>query len=126
MRRMKLPSAAAAFLMMSTLAALAHAKLVSSTPADGASIASGVSQIAMQFSHPMRLTLVKVHRAADDANVSLESPLEKSFKDSAKVDVAPLAAGAYDVSWTAVSKDGHVMKGHFGFTVTGAEETPAP
>jgi len=101
-------------------AALAHTKMVASVPKDGASVPAGLSQIEMTFSHHMRLTLVKVHRAADEQTVPLQGGLPKAFADAAKVSVAPLTAGAYDVSWTAVSKDGHVMKGHFAFTVSGS------
>lgn len=123
MRRMRL-AVAALTLIAGTLAAFAHAKMVASTPADGASVASGLSQIDMTFSHPMRLTLVKVHRAADDAELALESALPKGFTSSAQVRVAPLPAGAYEVTWTAVSEDGHVMKGQFGFTVKAGADTP--
>lgn len=123
MRRTTLATAAL-FVLMGTIAAFAHAKMVASTPADGASVAAGVSQIALQFSHPMRLTLVKVHRAADDASLAPASPLPKAFTSSARVDLEPLAAGAYDVSWTAVSEDGHVMKGHFEFTVKAGADAP--
>jgi methionine-rich copper-binding protein CopC len=45
------------------------------------------------------------------------SGLTTSFVDSAKVAVDALQAGSYEVSWTAVSNDGHVMKGTFAFSV---------
>ena len=125
MRRMRL-AAAALFFLTSTVAALAHAKMTESTPADGASVAGAVSEIQLKFSHPMRLTLVKVHRDDDDADLSLKSPLPKAFTSSAKLDVEPLGAGAYEVRWTAVSEDGHVMKGHFGFTVNAGSPAPSP
>ncbi len=106
-------------------AALAHTKMTASVPADGATVPAGLSQIEMTFSHPMRLTLVRVHGAADDKDVAIAGTLPKAFADDAKVSVDTLAAGAYDVSWTAVSEDGHVMKGHFKFTVSGST-APAP
>jgi hypothetical protein len=114
---------AASVVMAGTLAAFAHAKMTTSVPEDGATVPAGLSQIEMRFSHPMRLTLVRVHRAADDKDVALQGPLPKTFTDAAKVPVDALTAGAYDVSWTAVSEDGHVMKGSFAFTVSGS---PAP
>lgn len=40
------------------------------------------------------------------------------FAEDATVSINALTAGAYDVSWTAVSKNGHVVKGHFMFNVT--------
>jgi methionine-rich copper-binding protein CopC len=111
-------------LALSALAALAltgvafaHAKMTSSVPADGASVPPGLSQIELGFSHPMRLTLVRVHRAGGDADVPLQGALPKAFADDATVSINALTAGAYSVSWTAVSKDGHVMKGSFSFKV---------
>lgn len=120
--RMRTPRSAVLAIVMVIAAmgaALAHAKMKASTPADGATVPAGLSQIEMTFSHPMRLTLVRVHRAADDTDMALNAPLPKTFADSAKVSVDALAAGAYEVTWTAVSQDGHVMKGHLGFTVAG-------
>jgi methionine-rich copper-binding protein CopC len=100
------------------LAAYAHAKMVASMPKDGATVAAGLLDIEMTFSHPMRLTLLRVHRADDDKDVGLQSALPKSFTEAAKVSIDALTAGAYDVSWTAVSEDGHVMQGSFSFKVT--------
>jgi methionine-rich copper-binding protein CopC len=105
--------------LIGTGAVLAHAKMTTSVPADGATVPAGLSEIEMSFSHPMRLTLVRVHGAVDDKDVELRGALPKGFAESAKVPIDILAAGAYDVSWTAVSEDGHVMKGHFSFKVTG-------
>ena len=39
------------------------------------------------------------------------------FTDSYSVEVTPLEPGAYDVDWTAVAKDGHVMKGKLSFKI---------
>jgi methionine-rich copper-binding protein CopC len=100
-------------------AAFAHAKMVASTPEDGATVAAGLSQIELKFSHPMRLTLLRVHRADDDQDVAVGAALPKTFTDAANVSIGALTAGAYDVSWTAVSEDGHVMKGSFAFKVAG-------
>jgi copper resistance protein C len=105
--------------LVGTGAAHAHATMKSSVPKDGATVPAGLSEIEMQFSHRMRLTLVRVHRASDDQHVALQGALPKAFADTAKVPVDALTAGAYDVSWTAVSEDGHVMKGSFAFKVAG-------
>ena len=50
----------------------------------------------------------------------MRGALPKTFEKAAKVAVEALEAGAYAVSWTAVSEDGHVMTGSFAFTVAGA------
>jgi len=117
MRTLRNAAFAALVVVAGTLTAFAHAKMVESVPHDGATVAAGLSQIEMTFSHPMRLTLVRVHRAKDEQDVPLRAALPKTFADSAKVAVDALGAGVYDVSWTAVAADGHVMKGRFYFTV---------
>ncbi len=98
--------------------AAAHAKMVASVPKAGATVAAGVSEIALKFSHPMRLTLLRVHRKEEDRDIPLHGSLPKAFAAAATVAVDALTAGTYDVSWTAVSDDGHVMKGDFGFKVS--------
>ncbi len=125
MHFVRLAAAALLLAMASAGSALAHTKMTASAPADGATVPAGLAQIEMTFSHPMRLTLVRVHRADDDKDIGLKAPLPKAFADAAKVSVDALADGSYEVTWTAVSKDGHVMKGHFGFTVAGGT-APAP
>lgn len=117
MRIANLAAAILCLVLTGTGPASAHAKMKSSVPADGASVAAGLQQIELTFSHPMRLTLVRVHRRTDDGDVPLQGALPKAFSDGAIVSLTPLTAGAYDVSWTAVSKDGHVMKGSFTFKV---------
>jgi methionine-rich copper-binding protein CopC len=39
------------------------------------------------------------------------------FANSYNVTVTPLEPGAYDVNWTGVAKDGHVMKGTLSFKI---------
>jgi methionine-rich copper-binding protein CopC len=121
MRFVRLAATVIAIVLAGTGAALAHAKLRSSVPQDGATVAAGLSEIEVAFSHPMRLTLVRLHRAADDTDVPLAGALPKGVAESAKVAVGALEPGAYSVSWTAVAEDGHVMKGHFAFTVAPAQ-----
>jgi len=127
MRKRPLRSAVlAAVMVVATMGtAFAHAMMKASVPEDGATVPAGLSEIELRFSHPMRMTLVRVHRAADDQGVAVNGALPKAFSDAAKVSIEALTDGAYDVSWTAVSEDGHVMKGHFAFTVSGSTAPPA-
>lgn len=127
MRVFRRAGVAALIVMAGTLAALAHAKMTSSVPKDGATVAAGLSQIELNFSKPLRLTLVKVRRTGDQKEIHVSSELPKLMTESAKVSVDALPAGAYDISWTAVAEDGHVMKGSFAFSVGEAKGTaPAP
>lgn len=119
-------SAALSILLMAaaTTTALAHAKMTTSIPKDGAVVPAGLSEIELSFSKPLRLTLVHVIRAPDKekTEVPLTSKLPSSFVNSAKVAVGALPAGPYEVSWKAVADDGHVMGGSFKFSVGEAKQ----
>jgi len=108
---------AAILVVACVTAALAHAVMNASVPKDGETVALGLSEIQLQFSKPLRLTLIHVRRVDDQIEIPVSSELPTSFVDSAKVAVDALQAGSYEVSWTAVSNDGHVMKGSFAFSV---------
>jgi methionine-rich copper-binding protein CopC len=75
----------------------------------------------MSFSKPLRLTVVHVMQATEQKEIPLASELPKAFVSSAKLAVAALPKGAYEVSWTAVADDGHVMNGSFKFSVSEAQ-----
>jgi methionine-rich copper-binding protein CopC len=110
-------------LMAVQTTALAHAKMTASKPADGSTVTAGVSEIELNFSHPLRLSMVHVRDAAQH-DVPLKSQLPTPLASVVKVDVESLTPGSYQVSWTAVAEDGHVMKGTFAFSVK-ADAAPA-
>lgn len=106
--------------------ALAHPKIVSATPAEGAS-ANKVTQVSITFSEPllaamsgvdvvmtgmpgmdhhepMKMTGVKSSLAPD--GVTLVAKLPRA-----------LPAGNYDANWHVVSKDTHRVSGKLSFSV---------
>ncbi len=95
----------------------AHAGLTNSAPADGETVEADISRIKLEFSQDVRVTLVQVVPAGSAERVDLESELPGAFADAVTVSVPALAAGAYQVRWTAIANDGHVMDGGFSFTV---------
>ena len=109
------------FVLAVPAVAMAHAKMNASVPKDGAIVPAGLSEIELSFSKPLRLTLVHVVRGAEQKEVPVTSELPKSFVNSAKLTVGVLPAGPYEVSWTAVADDGHVMNGSFKFSVSEAQ-----
>ena len=117
MGTLKSVALATVFVVAGVAAALAHAKMNASVPKDGETVVAGLSEIQLQFSKPLRLTLIHVRRVDEQQEIAVSSELPTSFVDSAKVAVDALQAGSYEVSWTAVSNDGHVMKGSFAFSV---------
>lgn len=124
MRRLLKPATtvvlAALLAMAAPYAASAHAKLTSSTPANGGTVAAGLSQIELNFSAPLRVTVFHV-RDDNKKDVALNGELPQSFAPAVKLGVAALAPGHYQATWTAVAEDGHVMKGEIAFTVDAGE-----
>jgi len=116
--------AAVAGLVLST-PALAHPKLLSSTPAANAAIGAP-SQIKLTFSeelnpqlsgleivmngmpgmpdHKMKVTGFKVSTGAEGKTLVADLP-------------KPLTAGKYQVAWHVVSTDTHRLQGNLAFTV---------
>jgi len=93
MRTIKSAGLSVLFVAISTVAALAHAKMNASVPKDGATVPAGLSEIELSFSKPLRLTLVHVVRAPEQKEVPVTSELPKSFVNSAKLTVGGGAAG---------------------------------
>jgi methionine-rich copper-binding protein CopC len=121
MRPFRLTAMAALLAMAFPAVALAHAKMTTSTPKDGSTVAAGVSEIELGFSASLRVSMVHV-RDANKREIPLKSALPTSFSPFVKFNVDALGPGSYEVSWTAVAEDGHVMKGNFAFSVEAAAQ----
>jgi methionine-rich copper-binding protein CopC len=109
-------------LLLGATPALAHARLQSSDPADGASLDTAPQRVTLTFNERMTpgfntLTVVGPDQkqyqsgdvAVDDSSVSIA--------------VQPLGpAGRYEIGYRVVSADGHPISGSVAFTLT----TPGP
>lgn len=106
-------------------AAVAHPKLVSSTPADNAEVAAP-AKIELHFSETLmpqfsgaNLLMTGMPGMADHAPMKVETKVSRGEDDKTMVitPVQPLPAGTYRVDWRAVSADTHNVKGAFSFQV---------
>jgi methionine-rich copper-binding protein CopC len=97
--------------------ALAHPKLLSSSPKAGVA-ASATDHVSLTFSEPLVLALSKISLSAGGKAVAAKGQaLSADGKTlTASFDHA-LAAGTYEAGWTVVSTDTHKVAGKFGFTV---------
>ena len=116
MKPLTLAGLAVLLVVTAPAAALAHAEMVNSIPKNGSTVTAGLSQIELNFSKPLRVSIVHV-RDATHQNVALKSKLPTAFAATVRFSVDALTPGSYEVSWTAVAEDGHVMKGTFAFSV---------
>lgn len=114
-----LTAAATAVAAIAAPAALAHTRLESAQPAANSIVSPAPAQVRLQFSDPLELPFSKV-KLVDEKGAVV---------DAAKVAVDPadprtliattpgLHAGAWRVQWSTVTRDGHKVKGEFGFRV---------
>lgn len=99
-------------------AAWGHAVLMETVPADGAALDSAPRQLRLTFNEPVRPVFV---RLIDSHGHRLLGPDAVRVRNtSITATLPPLPAGAYIVSWRAVSVDGHPVGGAFTFRVGSA------
>jgi hypothetical protein len=105
---------------------LAHAELVTPSPADRSTATGSVAVVSGIYSEAMKRAgsslVVK-----DATGVTVAKGTVDPADDTRMVatPTAPLVSGAYDVEWTAVATDGHVERGRWTFKVAVAA-TPSP
>ena len=91
--------------------------MAKSMPAEGSTAKAGLSQIQLGFSKPVRLMMVKVRNTDLKTDVKADFKPAGTYKTAFSFKIALLDAGPYQVKWTAVAEDGHVMKGTLSFKV---------
>jgi copper resistance protein C len=103
-----------AVLVFST-AAVAHAKLKSTSPAAGAELSGSPRVLALDFNESVKLAVLKVSSGGKDIAVPYDSSAAAAHVE---VPLPTLAPGTYEVKWSALTvDDGHVVKGSFSFVV---------
>ena len=127
-RTIRSASVAAIFVLLFSAAGVAaHAELVSSDPADGATIETPYTVTATfseEFSADPEITFIRVQDAAGDTVASGGQSPDDALMMT--VDVPALDPGEYTVRWqTTTADDNGVERGTFTFTVA-ATSTAAP
>jgi len=104
--------------------AWAHARIVSTTPGDGAVLASAPSRVTIRFDDTVRvLGGTTVVANSDKRPVTAGKP-----SASGRVVTIPLRKlrdGDYTVRWSALSNDGHTVDGVFAFAVGAGRAPPS-
>ena len=71
----------------------AHSKLTVTSPGDGETVEGEVSNIALSFSDPVRITLVKLVRSDENETVEPTSDLPPAFVKTLETELPPLEPG---------------------------------
>ena len=113
-----------AAMLLAPAPAHAHDSLISSDPADGATLETSPEQITLTYSADVLEVSPVVQISESDSGEPVElTPVIDGPTVTAEIP-EPLAAGTHTVQWRVVSSDGHPIEGSFTFTVeTGPEPT---
>ncbi|MET7400977.1 copper resistance CopC family protein [Dactylosporangium sp. NPDC005572] len=105
--------------------AWAHAKLLTTDPADGATVGAPLAAVTFTFNEMVKQQFsTVVVTGADGASYSDGAPT--SVDKTLTQPVKPLPNGAVRVAWRTVSVDGHPIEGQFTFTSAAAPTSGAP
>jgi hypothetical protein len=100
--------------------AFAHAELQSSAPQKNAVLKTAPTEVAIDFSEAVnpKLSHIVVKDASGKRVDKKDGHVADGNARHFSVDLEPLAAGEYEVSWTSVAaEDGHKLTGAFKFKV---------
>ena len=119
-RRLIATSALLLGLVLGLDVASGHTSLISSNPKPGANLKASPKEITLRFNEDLlvlkskSINQVKIVSTAGDliAGTTKTSRSKLIFKLSEN-----LKKGSYKVFWRAVSGDGHVVQGNFGFNL---------
>lgn len=98
---------------------LAHAELVSATPAPGSSV-QALTEIRLEFSEPVG-TDVRIDLMQDFVPAAELTPvLDPDRPNVVFTAVPPLPSGVYTVQWAVTSVDGHPISGSYSLGINSA------
>jgi copper transport protein len=97
--------------------ALAHANLVSTSPQDGAVVASAPTEVRVRFDDPVTVGSGNAVVAEDRSSVLAGSPRVERAGRELVLPLESLRNGDYSVRWGIVSDDGHLESGLLAFRV---------
>ena len=119
---------AAAFVVLVAAPAQAHARVVRTTPANGATINADITAITVVFDDPVQVVPRSlVVSGSTGAPEPIGAPRVIGGKTLQASIPGRLPAGRYFVGWRILSDDGHIESGSFGFAVAAAgAATSAP
>ncbi len=112
-----------AAILLAVSTSSAHAKLVSSSPAAGETLAMSPSSVSLQFSVRVqsRMSSIAV-KDLSGSSVAVGTIVESDQGKLISVPLPQLTPGSYRVEWRALSADDHMIEGNFEFSVGDASQ----
>ena len=117
-RNFRMGAVAAVLYLGLASSALAHARLVTSSPTANSTVAFAPTELRLKFSEGVEISFSKLKLTGPLMIVIETGPARLAADDNSLVIVpvpALLNVGKYTVDWQAVSSDGHRTSGGFVF-----------
>ena len=122
------------FLVLLSFSASAHSPLETFSPKDGAVLEQAPAEIKMTFKSAVKLIKLEMQklnseecgsglgclfRSNKGKNITLDKHSIMKESKQYRIGLPSLDTGNYIIKWRAFGKDGHVIKGKFGFKILG-------
>ena len=110
-------SAFVLLLLVEPRAASAHAIIVSSAPATGATVSGDAVAIRLHFNSRIDRARSKLTLLAPNGVSQVLTPAADAPVDELNADATHLLSGAWRLHWQVLSVDGHITRGDIPFKV---------
>ena len=114
-------------MLIATVAAIsntaAHALVMSSTPAANSTVSAGTISITLTFNSRIDKKRSRVVVHTSDAQDLIVPITMDSSENVLRGDVVLAQAGAYQIRWQVLSRDGHITRGIIPFAVGDVKAT---
>jgi methionine-rich copper-binding protein CopC len=118
LRRTSLLALAVAFLLLLPHAAFAHAVLVKSSPAQGATVKAGDLDITLTYNSRIDALHSSLHLIGPNGKAQTVAVDGHAAPNLLVAKAAALSAGAYKLEWQVQASDGHISRGVVAFRVS--------
>jgi methionine-rich copper-binding protein CopC len=116
-QRASVVALAIALLILLPHAAFAHAVLVKSSPAQGATVKAGDVEITLTYNSRIDALHSSLHLTGLDGKAQTLAVDAHAAPNLLVAKASALAAGAYKLEWQVQATDGHISRGAVSFRV---------
>jgi methionine-rich copper-binding protein CopC len=101
------------------LTGMFHNHLVKSTPGAGDTLAASPTDIRLRFNERPEIAFTSVTLLRSDSTriVTIKAIATADSMEVSAPLPAPLAPGSYLITWRTASRDGHAIRGTYGFSI---------
>ncbi|MGH2753045.1 MAG: copper resistance CopC family protein [Actinomycetota bacterium] len=110
------PVAAALIVLALPAPALAHPRVVSTTPADGSTVSQPPGEVSVEFDELVEGGSLEVY---DPCGARVDSGSPQTVGSKVTVGIFADRAGRYTAVWEVIGEDGHPVRGDWTFTSSG-------